>query len=217
MFVVGWSSLLSIWIICECFQAPSTTWSSSPTETSTPQTSTYWSPMLRTDPVWLRLCKNRVAKTCGPCGPVGAIFFWPVLILGKSTRKTGENTRKQAKTRENRRKTGAFLVLIFLGEKLVGANFYAFCNYAFGSYWRASVSLMKINKKNRKAALDQSMPPNLKWTNQSRWFFANLVHFPIDHHQLGKVASWWLKMVPLASSNQSDSFISRFLTSNLIG
>ena len=23
----------------------------------------------------------------------------------------------------------AFLVLIFLGEKLVGANFYAFCNY----------------------------------------------------------------------------------------
>ena len=36
---------------------------------------------------------------------------------------------KQAKTRENRRKTGAFLVLIFLGKKLVGANFYAFCNY----------------------------------------------------------------------------------------
>ena len=57
-------------------------------------------------------------------------FFWPVLIFGKSTRKTGENTRKQAKTRENRRKTGAFLVLIFLWEKLVDANFYAFCNYA---------------------------------------------------------------------------------------
>ena len=37
---------------------------------------------------------------------------------------------KQAKTRKNRRKTGAFLVLIFWGEKLVGANFYAFCNYA---------------------------------------------------------------------------------------
>ena len=33
-------------------------------------------------------------------------FFWPVLFFGKSTRKTG--------------------------EKLVGANFYAFCNYAFG-------------------------------------------------------------------------------------
>ena len=30
---------------------------------------------------------------------------------------------------KNRRKTGAFLVLIFLGGKLVGANFYAFCNY----------------------------------------------------------------------------------------
>ena len=27
----------------------------------------------------------------------------------------------------------AFLVLIFLGEKLVGANFYAFCNY--GMEW----------------------------------------------------------------------------------
>ena len=40
--------------------------------------------------------------------------------------KTRENTRKQAK---NRRFFGAFLVLIFLGEKLVGANFYAFCNY----------------------------------------------------------------------------------------
>ena len=49
-------------------------------------------------------------------------FFWPVLIFGKCTRKTGENTRKQAKN-------SAFLVLIFLWEKLVGANFYAFCNY----------------------------------------------------------------------------------------
>ena len=43
--------------------------------------------------------------------------------------KHAKNRRKQAKTRENRRKTGAFLVLIFLGGKLVGANFYAFCNY----------------------------------------------------------------------------------------
>ena len=50
-------------------------------------------------------------------------FFWPVLIFGKSTRKTGKNTRKQAK---NRRFFGAN----FLWEKLVGANFYAFCNYA---------------------------------------------------------------------------------------
>ena len=45
--------------------------------------------------------------------------------------KHAKNRRKQAKTRENRRKTGAFLVLIFLWEKLVGANFYAFCNYEF--------------------------------------------------------------------------------------
>ena len=40
-----------------------------------------------------------------------------------------KHTKKQAKTRKNRRKTGAFLVLMFLGGKLVGANFYAFCNY----------------------------------------------------------------------------------------
>ena len=41
----------------------------------------------------------------------------------------GKACEKQTKARENRQKTGAFLVLIFLGEKLVGANFYAFCNY----------------------------------------------------------------------------------------
>ena len=73
----------------------------------------------------MQSCKNVRTVRTSRC-----YFFWPVLIFGKSTRKTGENTRKQAKTRENRRKTGAFLVLIFLGEKLVGANFYAFCNYA---------------------------------------------------------------------------------------
>ena len=65
-------------------------------------------------------CKNVQTVRTSRC-----YFFWPVLIFGKSTRKTGENTQKQAKTRENRR----ILVLIFLGEKLVGANFYAFCNY----------------------------------------------------------------------------------------
>ena len=69
-------------------------------------------------------CKNVRTMRTSRC-----YFFWLVLIFGKSTRKTGENTQKQAKTRENRRKTGAFLVLIFLWEKLVGANFYAFCNY----------------------------------------------------------------------------------------
>ena len=37
---------------------------------------------------------------------------------------------KHAKNRQKHAKTGAFLVLIFFGEKLVGANFYAFCNYA---------------------------------------------------------------------------------------
>ena len=36
---------------------------------------------------------------------------------------------KHAKTRQKQAKNSAFLVLIFLWEKLVGANFYAFCNY----------------------------------------------------------------------------------------
>ena len=44
--------------------------------------------------------------------------------------KHAKNRQKHAKTGEKHAKTGAFLVLIFLGEKLVGANFYAFCNYA---------------------------------------------------------------------------------------
>ena len=60
---------------------------------------------------------------CRPCRPVGTIFLAGANFLGKAR-------EKQAKTRENRRKTGAFLVLIFWGEKLVSANFYAFCNYA---------------------------------------------------------------------------------------
>ena len=81
---------------------------------------------------------GRVAKTCRPCRPVGAFFlaganFWE---------KHAKNRRKQAKTRENRRKTGAFLVLIFLGEKLVGANFYAFCNYG---QWRPQIALIENN------------------------------------------------------------------------
>ena len=75
-------------------------------------------------PYRLHSCKNVQTVQTSRC-----YFFWPVLIFGKSTRKAGKNTQKQAKTRENRRKTGAFLVLIFLGEKLVGANFYALCNY----------------------------------------------------------------------------------------
>ena len=47
-------------------------------------------------------CKNVRTVRTSRC-----YFFWPVLIFGKSTRKTGENTRKQAKTRENRRFFGA--------------------------------------------------------------------------------------------------------------
>ena len=53
-------------------------------------------------------------------------FLWPVLIFGKSTRKTVLLCLFWTIF-------GLFwtyyLVLIFGGEKLVGANFYAFCNY----------------------------------------------------------------------------------------
>ena len=44
----------------------------------------------------------------------------------------GKAREKQAKTRENRRKqakNGRFFGANFWGGKLVGANFYAFCNY----------------------------------------------------------------------------------------
>ena len=45
-------------------------------------------------------------RSCQSCKNVSTVptswcyFFWPVLIFGKSTQKTGENTRKQAKTGE---------------------------------------------------------------------------------------------------------------------
>ena len=45
--------------------------------------------------------------------------------------KNAKNRQKYAKTREKQALN--FLVLIFLGGKLVGANFYAFCNYVFAS------------------------------------------------------------------------------------
>ena len=38
----------------------------------------------------------------------------------------------------------AFLVLIFLGEKLVGANFYAFCNYAPTLSWQSQYFPFKV-------------------------------------------------------------------------
>ena len=57
---------------------------------------------------------------------------WVLFFLAGANfwEKHAKNRRKHAKTRENWRKTGAFLVLIFWGGKLVGANFYAFCNYS---------------------------------------------------------------------------------------
>ena len=50
---------------------------------------------------WLLIqsCKNVRTVRTSRC-----YFFWPVLIFGKSTRKTGENTQKHAKTGENTRK-----------------------------------------------------------------------------------------------------------------
>ena len=59
-------------------------------------------------------CKNVQTVQTSRC-----YFFWPVLIFGKSTRKTVLFCVFFV----------YFLVLIFLGGKLVGASFYAFCNY----------------------------------------------------------------------------------------
>ena len=66
------------------------------------------------------------------------LFFLAGANFWEKHAKNRQKHAKTGKTRENRRKTGAFLVLIFLGEKLVGANFYAFCNYAY-TYLRTSV------------------------------------------------------------------------------
>ena len=43
---------------------------------------------------WEQSCKNVPTVPTSWC-----YFFWPVLIFGKCTRKTGENTQKQAKNR----------------------------------------------------------------------------------------------------------------------
>ena len=64
-------------------------------------------------------CKNVQTVPTSRC-----YFFWPVLIFGKSTQKTVLFCVFLCIF-------CVFLVLIFLGEKLVSANFYAFCNYVF--------------------------------------------------------------------------------------
>ena len=57
------------------------------------------------------------------------LFFLAGANFWEKHAKNRRKHAKQAKKGENTQKTGAFLVLIFLGGKLVGANFYAFCNY----------------------------------------------------------------------------------------
>ena len=53
-------------------------------------------PLLNSLTVYCRQsCKNVPTVPTSWC-----YFFWPVLIFGKSTRKTGKNRRKQAKTGE---------------------------------------------------------------------------------------------------------------------
>jgi len=58
------------------------------------------------------------------CANQLVLFFLAGANFWEKHAKIGENRRKHAKT-------GAFLVLMFFGEKLVGANFYAFCNYGY--------------------------------------------------------------------------------------
>ena len=72
-------------------------------------------PITNNQPPLLQSCKNVQTVQTSWC-----YFFWPVLIFGKSTRKTGEN----------RRKTGAFLVLIFFGKNwsvLIFTSFATMC------------------------------------------------------------------------------------------
>ena len=65
------------------------------------------------------LLRTELQKRANPANQLVLFFLAGANFLGKSR----ENTRKQAK---NRRFFGA----IFWGGKLVGAKFYAFCNYA---------------------------------------------------------------------------------------
>ena len=57
-------------------------------------------------------CKNVPTAPTSWC-----YFFWPVLIFGKSTQKTGENTQKHAKTGENTQKQAK-------SRRFFGANFF---------------------------------------------------------------------------------------------
>ena len=52
------------------------------------------------------------------------LFFLAGANFWEKHAKNRQKHANQAKTRENRQKTGVFLVLIFWGEKLVGANFF---------------------------------------------------------------------------------------------
>ena len=45
-----------------------------------------------------RMLKTELQKRANRANRL-VLFFWPVLIFGESTQKTGENTQKQAKNR----------------------------------------------------------------------------------------------------------------------
>ena len=64
----------------------STSWSPNSTGCCQQHTAGHWARALFHLTLWLD--KNRVAETCWPCRPVGAIFFWLVLIFGQSMKKT---------------------------------------------------------------------------------------------------------------------------------
>merc|ERR1712067_57661 len=51
-------------------------------------------------PKYTRVCQSQSCKNVPTVPNSRCYFFWPVLIFGKSTRKTGENTRKHSKTGE---------------------------------------------------------------------------------------------------------------------
>ena len=84
-----------------------------------------WKPKKMDLFLWPKKCFWAELQKRADCADHMVLFF---LAGANFWEKHAKNRQKHAKTRENRRKTGAFLVPI-LGGKLVGANFYAFCNY----------------------------------------------------------------------------------------
>ena len=114
MLIKGFSNLVSR---ATCISAPQfeCCWgypAKSANGQDSPKTLPSWfSAKLNQARIWVSdflLTDNQSCKNVPTVPTSWCYFFWPVLIFGKSTRKTGENRRKQAKTFENMRKQALF-------------------------------------------------------------------------------------------------------------